>query len=473
VKQLIEQEDQALAIVWKSQISGEVEILKTAVPYLDRLLPLLEQVRVLRPQGVAQSQWEQCQAKARGFYEAVLTLQTVMEKRDAITKKRAVVIATACANAQAMADLGLGDANTGAEQSVTAMSASTIALIIGIATILVIAVVLSVRIIRSITGPIRLATQAISSAVEQTASASGQVSSASQTLAQGANEQAASLEETAASVEEMSSVVRRNADNANKAKEIAAEARKAADQGANDMRAMVHSMEAIKGASDEVSKIIKTIDEIAFQTNILALNAAVEAARAGESGAGFAVVADEVRSLAQRCAEAAKETAGKIEGSIARTTEGHRISERVAASLGEITAKVHQVDQLVSEVSVATREQASGIEQVNTAIRQMDGVTQSNAASAEECASSSEELSAQAESLRETVTDLVRMVEGEKPEAQEVRAESHPPAVRRHTELRFQTQAARGQVAAVKHKRAGQPAPAFKPLAPEEAFADL
>jgi methyl-accepting chemotaxis protein len=246
----------------------------------------------------------------------------------------------------------------------------------------------------------------------QVASAAGQVSAASQSLAEGASEQAASLEETSASLEEMSSMTQRNADNARTAKDLANQTRSAADTGATDMREMSEAMTAIKSSSDNIAKIIKTIDEIAFQTNILALNAAVEAARAGEAGMGFAVVADEVRSLAQRSAQAAKETAQKIEDSILKSERGVQISQKVSLSLSEMVQKARQVDELIAEIATASTEQNQGIQQVNTAVTQMDKVTQSNAASAEESASASEELNAQALALREAVSELLRLVSG-------------------------------------------------------------
>jgi methyl-accepting chemotaxis protein len=178
------------------------------------------------------------------------------------------------------------------------------------------------------------------------------------------------------------------------------------------MQAMNTSMQEIKTSSDEIGKIIKTIDEIAFQTNILALNAAVEAARAGEAGMGFAVVADEVRNLAQRCAQSAKETAVKIEDAISKTAQGVEISTKVTQALQEIVTKVRQVDELVAEVATASKEQSQGITQVNTAVGQMDKVTQSNAANAEESASAAEELNAQAESLKNAVKELQELVGG-------------------------------------------------------------
>jgi hypothetical protein len=259
---------------------------------------------------------------------------------------------------------------------------------------------------------IRRVVQQLETGAAEVASASGHISAASQTLAEGASEQAASLEETGASLEEMSSMTKRNAENAQQATGLAAQARTAAEGGSRDMAAMSQSMQAIKSSSDDIAKIIKTIDEIAFQTNILALNAAVEAARAGEAGMGFAVVADEVRNLAQRSAQAAKETAEKIESAIAKTAQGVAINQKVAASLTEIVDKTRQVDTLAAEVASASREQSQGIAQVNIAVTQMDKVTQSNAATAEESASAAEELNAQAATLNEAVRALSQLVGG-------------------------------------------------------------
>jgi methyl-accepting chemotaxis protein len=246
----------------------------------------------------------------------------------------------------------------------------------------------------------------------QVASAAGQVSLSSQTLADGASEQAASLEQTSASLEEMASMTKNNSENAQKANGLAKQAREAADKGAGDMQTMSAAMEAIKVSSDDIAKIIKTIDEIAFQTNILALNAAVEAARAGEAGMGFAVVADEVRNLAQRSAQAAKETAGKIEGAITKTAQGVDISSKVARALNDIVTKVRQVDELVAQVASASREQTHGITQINTALAQMDQVTQTNAASAEESAAAAEELNSQTETMNQSVAELLQLVGG-------------------------------------------------------------
>ncbi len=238
----------------------------------------------------------------------------------------------------------------------------------------------------------------------------GTVASASQSLAEGASEQAASIEQTGASLEELASMTKHNSANSGKANELAKQAREAADRGALDMQQMSLAMQEIKNSSDDISKIIKTIDEIAFQTNILALNAAVEAARAGEAGMGFAVVADEVRNLAQRSAQAAKETASKIESAISKTAQGVDISQKVANVLNDILAKARGVDELAAEVASASREQSQGITQINAAVGEMDKITQRNAASAEESAAAAEELNNQATGLKAAVAELLTLV---------------------------------------------------------------
>ena len=192
---------------------------------------------------------------------------------------------------------------------------------------------------RKIARPLSAATATLRSSTLQMAGAAAEIAGSGQSLAESASQQAASLEETSASLEEISSMTKRNADNARRAKELSGQTRHAADTGASEMEQMKIAMNAIKTSSDEVAKIVKNIDEIAFQTNILALNAAVEAARAGEAGAGFAVVADEVRNLAQRSAKAAKETAEKIEDAISKSQHGVQVSSQVATSLGEIVVK--------------------------------------------------------------------------------------------------------------------------------------
>jgi methyl-accepting chemotaxis protein len=282
-----------------------------------------------------------------------------------------------------------------------------------IAAFIFVLVILVVR--YQIDAPLGLVQAHLTAASDRVRDSSRQISASSQSLAEGASEQAASLQETSSSLEEMASMTQRNSENARKANELAQRARSAADKGVGDMQAMSAAMEAIKSSSNDIAKIIKTIDEIAFQTNILALNAAVEAARAGDAGLGFAVVADEVRHLAQRCAHAAKDTAAMIEGAIGKTTQGVGISNRVAQTLNEIVTNVRQVDELVAEVASASREQTQGLTQINTAVGQMDKVTQSNAASAEETAAATEELNDQAEAMKKAVLELLKLIEGKQP----------------------------------------------------------
>jgi len=259
---------------------------------------------------------------------------------------------------------------------------------------------------RRISRPLHDAMGQMHEFTERTADASVQISTSSQSLADGASQQAASLEETSASLEEMSSMTRRNADAAQTAKQAATQTRGTVEAGAAGMQRMNVAMEGIKSASAEIAKIIKTIDEIAFQTNILALNAAVEAARAGEAGAGFAVVAEEVRALAQRSANAAKETAEKIEAALAKSEEGARTSSEVTGMLTEIVEQVRKMDGLVAEIATASAEQSEGIAQVNKAVAAMDKITQSNASTAEESAAAAEQLSSQSRELKVVVEQL-------------------------------------------------------------------
>jgi methyl-accepting chemotaxis protein len=241
-------------------------------------------------------------------------------------------------------------------------------------------------------------------------SASMQVSDASQSLAQGSAEQAASLEESSASLEEMSSMTRQNAEAAGQANELSSESQQVLDKANQAMNQLTQSMDEMRQAGEETSKIIKTIDEIAFQTNLLALNAAVEAARAGEAGAGFAVVADEVRNLAMRAAEAAKNTAGLIEGSVGNIKRGSDIVRNTNQAFSEVSSTSLKVSELVADIAAASSEQAQGIEQINKAVTEMDTVTQKVAAGAEQTAAAAQELNSQAVTMDSIVTKLTNLV---------------------------------------------------------------
>jgi methyl-accepting chemotaxis protein len=271
--------------------------------------------------------------------------------------------------------------------------------------------------VNSITSGLRELAVNLASASEQVTSAAGQISGSSQGLAQGASEQAASLEETSASTEEMSSMTRRNAENSDSAALLVGESGRRVEEANRNLTQLVTAMGEINTSSEKISKIIKVIDEIAFQTNILALNAAVEAARAGEAGLGFAVVADEVRNLAQRCAQAAKDTAGLIEESIIKTTDGGNRLKQMETSIVGITTDSTKIKTLVDEVNLGSQEQSRGIEQIARAIVEMEKVTQRTAANAEESASAGEELNSQASQLLSLVHNLRDLVGGEQPRA--------------------------------------------------------
>ena len=263
---------------------------------------------------------------------------------------------------------------------------------------------------RSLSGQIRRLASMLGVNSDEVAESARQVAATSQTLAEGASEQAASLEETSASLEQVSAMTSSNAEHAQETKTLAVQTREAAEAGAGDMATMSAAMDAIKVSGDNIAKITKTIDEIAFQTNLLALNAAVEAARAGEAGAGFAVVAEEVRNLTQRSATAARETAEKIEDSIQKSLRGVAISTQVADRLKEIVERARKMSDLVADIASDSTEQKTGIDQISIAVSQMDQVTQQNAAAAEESASASEELSSQAATLRDTLQQLLHLV---------------------------------------------------------------
>jgi methyl-accepting chemotaxis protein/methyl-accepting chemotaxis protein-1 (serine sensor receptor) len=271
----------------------------------------------------------------------------------------------------------------------------------------------TIFVVRGINAMLRGSVAELAESAVQIASAAGQVSTSSQSLAQGSSEQAATIEETSSASVEISAMAQRNTENSRTTVDLITQSQTRFEQTNKSLTEMVDAMEGITGSSKKISKIIKVIDEIAFQTNILALNAAVEAARAGEAGMGFAVVADEVRNLAQRCAQAAKDTADLIEESIQKSAGGQTKVDRVAVEFHAITVESAKIRTLVDEINVGSIEQSRGIDEISRSITQMEQVTQRNAAGAEEGAAAAEQLNAQAEAMKDVVHILRNMVDGE------------------------------------------------------------
>ncbi len=262
------------------------------------------------------------------------------------------------------------------------------------------------------------------------ADASGELSGSSQSLADDSSAQAASLEEVSASMEEIATMTRQNSDNAGQCDSLMKEVSQVVNKANESIIRQSESMAAISTASEETSKIIKTIDEIAFQTNLLALNAAVEAARAGEAGAGFAVVADEVRSLAMRSAEAAKNTTQLIEETTNKINEGNKLSAETNENFSKVAEKVSKAGSLVAEISTASNEQTIGLSQVNTAINEIDQVTQRAAANSEETASAAAELLSLAKATTQYIDRLMLMLTGSNGKSEPRKAPLHRPPVK-------------------------------------------
>lgn len=298
------------------------------------------------------------------------------------------------------------------EENQKASKFSSVLLIIMGLSALTLMVIMGTIIALSITKPIHGAIEGLTVGSDELSAASSQVAAASQALAEGSSEQAAAVQETSATLEETSSMVHQNRENTQQAASLAKQAKQYAEKSHTEMNQMSDSMSELKASSHEIAKIIKVIDEIAFQTNILSLNAAVEAARAGDAGKGFAVVAEEVRNLAQRSAQAAKDTTLIIEGNIELSDKSVSIANTVRESVESISEQATKVSDLLEEIAVATNEQAQGVEQINKAISQMEMALSSNAQTADESASASRALQDQAINVRGIVDSLLSLVEG-------------------------------------------------------------
>ncbi len=278
------------------------------------------------------------------------------------------------------------------------------------ATLLVAGVLVNLTIRRSITGPILRVIHGVKGAAGEAARASSEMAKSGQTVAQDAQEQAACIEETSASLEEISATTRQNADRAKEADGLMKEALQTADKAAHAMNDLTHSMEAISKSSNQVAAVLKSIDEIAFHTNILALNAAVEAARAGTAGAGFSVVADEVRSLAQRAAEAARQSADIVDKTISDVKAGVALVSLTHSAFGEVAAKVASGSEVVSHIAASSEEQSRGVANIGQAISRIESVTQNNVTNAQHTAESASEVTRQVQAANAHLEELVAVV---------------------------------------------------------------
>ena len=346
--------------------------------------------------------------------DKTITAPAVLTAGHAARASLAALWTTGAAELDALLDIRIHTFQT---QRTTQIGLTAIALAVAIGLVWLVTV--------SLTRPLRQLTATLAGNTEIFSGTITTLVSSSEDLAAGASKQAASLEETSASLEEIAAMIKRTAANAQTAKQLGNDTRAAADVSANDMQGMSQAMGEIKASSDNIAKIIKTIDEIAFQTNLLALNAAVEAARAGEAGMGFAVVADEVRALAQRSAQAAKETSALVEDSIGKSSRGVEYSARVAGSLSNIVAKARQMDELINEIAAASSEQNQGISQINSAITQIDRTTQEAAGGSANMAEAANGLRQQSNGLKDAIAELEFLVGGTPPAAA---VESHASA---------------------------------------------
>jgi methyl-accepting chemotaxis protein/methyl-accepting chemotaxis protein-1 (serine sensor receptor) len=375
-----------------------------------RLKPLLDQQRGKADLATLESNVQQ---HAESFQQiSDLCAAGRMDEAAAVYKERGAPAGAAMEKIAAdLMELETGSmaqaAGTGKEASAWAVWISAAAALLALAGISILFFVQ-----RNITARLRRVAADLGMGAQEVGAAIGQLASVSQSLAHGASEQAAAVGQTSAASEQVNAVTRQNTDKSRAAAEMMAAVDARVGDANRSLDEMTAAMQGITSSSDSISKIIKVIDEIAFQTNILALNAAVEAARAGESGLGFAVVADEVRNLAQRSAQAAKDTAGLIETTITRSRDGSGKLEHVAAAIRSITGSTAEVKNLVFQVQAGSSEQAKGIDEIANAIAQIDQTTQRSAALAEETAAASEEITGQADAVRNIARELEAMVVG-------------------------------------------------------------
>jgi methyl-accepting chemotaxis protein len=410
VNDIINMGDDTRVKVFKAQALKNPAIMEDALKNFPNIGEKLGELKKITRLGVDLKRIEDVEAAGNAYKGAMgdfLGNWTNMQDLSNKANEAGKAVITTCRTA---AKSGMKATTRIANNAMALLQNASWIMMIGLIAAVVLGILIAIFITRSISGPIRQIISGLNDGSEQVASASGEITASSHSLAEGASQQAASIEETSASLEEMSSMTQQNAENSGQADSLMKDVNQVIVEANGSMTDLTQSMDEISKASEATSKIIKTIDEIAFQTNLLALNAAVEAARAGEAGAGFAVVADEVRNLSLRAAEAAKNTALLIEGTVKQVDGGADLVEKTNSEFTKVAESAAKVGKLISEISAASSEQAQGIEEVNKAVTEVDKVTQQNAANAEESASASEEMNAQAEEIKSFVNELIAMV---------------------------------------------------------------